>query len=102
MRSALLPQANIQSAKIAAYGLASDTRQTPNNLPPCGGDVAKATEGGIFPHTSAHSAASIFPTMRRDCRACSSYSTCHCDGPFDGETCTAVTLYSGQFVAQSV
>jgi hypothetical protein len=33
--------------------------------------------------------------------ACSSYSTCHSVGPFDGVTCTAVTLYSGQFVAQS-
>ncbi len=29
------------------------------------------------------------------------YSTCQSDGPFEGETCTAVTLYSGQFVAQS-
>ena len=30
-----------------------------------------------------------------------SYSSCHALGPLDGETCTAVTLYSGQLVAQS-
>src|ERR1700692_4057113 len=29
------------------------------------------------------------------------YSFCHCDGCSTGMTCTAVTLYSGQFVAQS-
>ena len=39
--------------------------------------------------------------MRRDCRACSSYDFCQSDVPFDGEICTAVTLYSGQLVAQS-
>src|SRR5690606_14016066 len=39
--------------------------------------------------------------MRRARSACASYSTCHSDGPFEGLTCTAVTLYSGQFVAQS-
>ena len=39
--------------------------------------------------------------MRRLSRACSLYSFCHPVGPFDGETCTAVTLYSGQLVAQS-
>ena len=39
--------------------------------------------------------------IRRRLRACSSYSSCHSVGPFEGETCTAVTLYSGQLVAQS-
>ena len=39
--------------------------------------------------------------MRRDCLAKASYSSCHCVGPLDGMTCTAVTLYSGQLVAQS-
>src|ERR1019366_3616394 len=29
------------------------------------------------------------------------YRSCHSVGPLDGDTCTAVTLYSGQFVAQS-
>ena len=38
---------------------------------------------------------------RRVCRVSSSYSSCHSDGPLDGMTCTAVTLYSGQLVAQS-
>ena len=35
------------------------------------------------------------------CAAISSYSSCQCVGPFERATCTAVTLYSGQFVAQS-
>lgn len=39
--------------------------------------------------------------MRRLWRACSLYSLCHSVGPLDGATCTAVTLYSGQLVAQS-
>ena len=38
---------------------------------------------------------------RRLFSAISRYCSCHSVGPFDGETCTAVTLYSGQFVAQS-
>jgi hypothetical protein len=29
------------------------------------------------------------------------YRSCHSVGPLDGDTCTAVTLYSGQLVAQS-
>ena len=29
------------------------------------------------------------------------YFSCHAVGPLEGETCTAVTLYSGQSVAQS-
>ncbi|MGO7932143.1 hypothetical protein ACC723_37715, partial [Rhizobium ruizarguesonis] len=29
------------------------------------------------------------------------YSSCHSLVPLEGETCTAVTLYSGQFFAQS-
>ena len=40
-------------------------------------------------------------SMRRLRRVSSRYSSCHSLGPFDGDTCTAVTLYSGQFVAQS-
>ena len=39
--------------------------------------------------------------MRRLLRASSSYCSCHSVGPLDGVTCTAVTLYSGQLVAQS-
>ena len=39
--------------------------------------------------------------MRRLLLACSAYSCCHSVGPFDGDTWTAVTLYSGQLVAQS-
>jgi len=39
--------------------------------------------------------------MRRAAFDNSSYSSCHSDGPLDGAICTAVTLYSGQFVAQS-
>src|SRR5512139_2631662 len=46
-----------------------------------------------------YSAATL--AIRRLCSACSAYSLCHSLGPLDGETCTAVTLYSGQFVAQS-
>src|ERR1700730_9044922 len=48
-----------------------------------------------------YSAASTTGAMRREWRACSSYAFGHADGPFDGEICTAVTLYSGQLVAQS-
>src|SRR5215813_12346063 len=48
-----------------------------------------------------YSAASTTVVMRRLSREKSSYSCCQRVGPFEGETCTAVTLYSGQFVAQS-
>jgi hypothetical protein len=48
-----------------------------------------------------YSAASTVAAMRRLLRANSSYFSCHSVGPFDGATCTAVTLYSGQLVAQS-
>src|SRR5262245_8765384 len=50
---------------------------------------------------SGYSAATRRSAMRRLCRVSSSYSSCHSNGPFDGLTCTAVTLYSGQLVAQS-
>src|SRR5262249_29903383 len=48
-----------------------------------------------------YSAASTTVVMRRLLRASSSYCSCHSVGPFEGAICTAVTLYSGQFVAQS-
>src|SRR5262245_14743997 len=48
-----------------------------------------------------YSAASTTPATRRLLRVSSSYCSCHSVGPFDGAICTAVTLYSGQFVAQS-
>ena len=51
--------------------------------------------------TRLYSAASTAGAMRRLSRENSSYSSCQRDGPFDGEICTAVTLYSGQLVAQS-
>src|SRR5205085_11183773 len=46
----------------------------------------------------AHSAGSISapPAMRRDRSLSEVYSSCQSVGPFDGVTCTAVTLYSGQ------
>ena len=53
------------------------------------------------PAYSAGSSASSL-AMRRDRAACASYSSCQTVGPLDGVTCTAVTLYSGQLVAQSV
>ena len=49
----------------------------------------------------SYSAATRGSAIRRDWRVSSSYSSCHSDGPLDGMTCTAVTLYSGQLVAQS-
>ena len=45
-----------------------------------------------------HSAAG---RMRRDRLAWALYSCCHSVGPLEEPTCTAVTLYSGQLVAQS-
>ena len=48
-----------------------------------------------------YSAASSRPAMRRLWRASALYSFCQSVGPLDGPTCTAVTLYSGQLVAQS-
>ena len=48
-----------------------------------------------------YSAASTVGAMRRLLRASSSYFSCHSVGPFEGVTWTAVTLYSGQLVAQS-
>ena len=45
-----------------------------------------------------HSAAG---RMRRDMLAWALYSCCHSVGPLEEPTCTAVTLYSGQLVAQS-
>src|SRR5450631_1381021 len=46
-----------------------------------------------------YSAATL--AIRRLRLACSAYSLCQSLGPLDGATWTAVTLYSGQFVAQS-
>ena len=40
----------------------------------------------------SHRPGSLLPTIK---------SRCHSLGPLDGDTCTAVTLYSGQLVAQS-
>ena len=40
-------------------------------------------------------------STRRLFSVSSRYSSCHSLGPLVGVTCTAVTLYSGQFVAQS-
>src|SRR5262249_40346266 len=57
---------------------------------------------GIHVSLKGHySAATIFAAMRRLRSDSSSYCSCHSVGPFDGETWTAVTLYSGQLVAQS-
>src|SRR5262249_4545543 len=56
---------------------------------------------GVSLGSSLHSAASSRPAIRRLWRACSLYSSCQSVGPLEGLTCTAVTLYSGQFVAQS-
>ena len=39
--------------------------------------------------------------MRRERSESSVYSSCQSLGPLLGMTCTAVTLYSGQLVAQS-
>ena len=49
----------------------------------------------------SYSAASTAVVMRRLSREKSSYSCCQSVGPLEGAICTAVTLYSGQFVAQS-
>jgi len=49
----------------------------------------------------AHSAASMAVVMRRLCSDNSRYFSCHLLGPLEVDTCTAVTLYSGQLVAQS-
>ena len=57
-------------------------------------------EGG--PQANPHSAASICPSIRRDRSDSSSYASCQSVGPLDGMTWTAVTLYSGQLVAQSL
>src|SRR5690606_4304521 len=48
-----------------------------------------------------YSAASSGLAMRRVCSERSSYSRCQSLGPFEGPTWTAVTLYSGQLVAQA-
>ena len=50
---------------------------------------------------AAYSAASTGGATLRESSAISRYRSCHSVGPLEGETCTAVTLYSGQFVAQS-
>src|SRR5688572_16794096 len=63
------------------------------------GTTRSVVEGAL--QTLPYSAASSAGRMRRLWRACSSYSVCQSDGPLDGATCTAVTLYSGQLVAQS-
>ena len=52
-------------------------------------------------HACPYSAPSTVAAMRRLLRASSSYFSCHSVGPFEGVTWTAVTLYSGQLVAQS-
>ena len=48
-----------------------------------------------------YSAATRGFSIRLFSRSRSSHSPCHSEGRLDGFTCTAVTLYSGQLVAQS-
>ena len=50
-------------------------------------------------HYSA--ATSVLSPIRLFSRSRSSHSSCHSEGWLEGVTCTAVTLYSGQLVAQS-
>ena len=54
-----------------------------------------------FQLSTVHSAASGVVAMRRLISDNSRYCSCHSLGPLDVDTCTAVTLYSGQLVAQS-
>ncbi len=54
-----------------------------------------------FQLSTVHSAASGVVAMRRLNSDNSRYCSCHSLGPLDVDTCTAVTLYSGQLVAQS-
>ncbi len=54
-----------------------------------------------FQLSTVHSAASGVIAMRRLISDNSRYCSCHSLGPLDVDTCTAVTLYSGQLVAQS-
>jgi hypothetical protein len=54
-----------------------------------------------FQLSTVHSAASGVIAMRRLISDNTRYRSCHSLGPLDVDTCTAVTLYSGQLVAQS-
>ena len=67
------------SAREAAAGAGPAARSAPSRL-----------LGGLQPSRCGGCA-----------RPCASYSSCQSVGPLDGDTCTAVTLYSGQLVAQS-
>src|SRR3954470_6347228 len=80
-----------------ASAVSSGTARTPSLTPSRRQTLRTALRTGSCIVYSAASSGAI----RRDWRACSSYSFCHSDGPLDGEICTAVTLYSGQLVAQS-
>src|ERR1700733_14217134 len=81
---------------------AADEQKNPRSVATLvGGYALMAPHGAIVGVRCRYSAASTVATMRRLLRASSSYFSCHSVGPFEGVTWTAVTLYSGQLVAQS-
>jgi hypothetical protein len=72
-------------------------------LTEAGHDTGTTTPRAATPHptwTQSYSPAGT-TSIRRFSADSARYSTCQSDGPFEGDTCTAVTLYSGQLVAQS-
>src|SRR5450631_712007 len=72
-------------------------------IPPCEAwhAVRRRRRLAVAHKVFGHSAASAPSAIRRLCSACSRYRSCQSVGPLEREICTAVTLNSGQLVAQS-
>src|SRR5438552_1134848 len=63
--------------------------------------VPRAPQGEDRTREHHSAGTSGLTSMRLFSRSRSSHSSCQPEGRFDSVTCTAVTLYSGQLVAQS-
>ena len=80
-----------QYERVSAHvSNAGECRRRDLPISPLEGEMPSRAEGGnpgtIHHLTQPYSAASSLPLMRRDRRESSSYSICHSEGPFDGET----------------
>src|SRR4051812_50163775 len=77
-----------------ASAVSSGTARTPSLTPSRRQTLRTALRTGSCIVYSAASSGAI----RRDWRACSSYSFCHSHGPLGGGICTAGTLFFRQLV----
>ena len=94
----------VGTAQVRTLGARTAANRDPGRrgvATPSYGDRPDDSGPAGFRQAIAYSAASIRLAMRRLCSDNSRYCSCHLLGPLVDDTCTAVTLYSGQLVAQS-